>query len=137
MLYAKAHQRFCFTVFMVSLLSSSASSNCRENNVKHTKIHWMYQSNCRQPTSDHQKSILICDLWFALTIFFLLVEYLSLQKNVSSFSADTRNSHNGIFDNLVQMQTLKVDNCLSVIVCKLLSSFRRYKSHIPSPDICK
>jgi hypothetical protein len=30
MLYAKAHQRFCFTVFMVSLLSSSASSTCTE-----------------------------------------------------------------------------------------------------------
>lgn len=28
-LYAKAHQRFCFTVFMVSLLSSKASSTWR------------------------------------------------------------------------------------------------------------
>jgi len=28
MLYTKAHQRFCFTVFMVSLLSSKASSSC-------------------------------------------------------------------------------------------------------------
>jgi hypothetical protein len=30
MLYMKAHQRFCFTVFMVSLLSSKASSSCIE-----------------------------------------------------------------------------------------------------------
>lgn len=30
MLYTKAHQRFCFTVFMVSLLSSKASSSCIE-----------------------------------------------------------------------------------------------------------
>lgn len=36
MLYAKAHQRFCLTVFMVSLLSSKASSNCiiKANQVK-------------------------------------------------------------------------------------------------------
>lgn len=30
MLYPKAHQRFCFTVFMVSLLNSNATSNCVE-----------------------------------------------------------------------------------------------------------